>query len=314
MPAIILSIMAATLLWYFNQLGNTVERTFRLKPEIRISEQMIPLQSPRYVTVKVKGEGEKLENIEPRYFTVVADFSNLTDEGEHEGVIRVEVPDYFEGLEISTSPSYLKITLEKKITRAVKVQVNTRGAVKAGYEVEIGVPAPDEVMVTGARSEMAGLEFLETEVVDMEELTENISPGSRFSTLDQTVRLLPIQGGYSSLVFDRDIEILYSVRARELVKQFTVENIYIFQIDSDNRFTYTLEKEYADLKLSGPELLINRLPISKLNLAVELGDISEAGEYILPVIRMFDDVSDEMKEITDLGLEPSEIKVIVEPK
>lgn len=317
-PAILLSLIAAVVLWYFNQLRFTQERSFQVEPQLRISDQMIPLKGPRAVTIRVKGDQEQLINVEPEDFSVIVDLTGSTTEGEHEGRIRVVksgMARHLKGIEVSHTPSLLRITLERKITRPVKVKVNTAGAVRAGYEVEIGVPAPDEVMVTGARSEMAGLEFLETETIDMEELTGTVEAGARSVTLDRRVRLLPVQGGSSSLKFDRNQEILYSVRIRELVKQVTVRDLYINQIGPDASFSYRLNDEYADLLLSGPELVLNRLDVSGLVLGVELDGITAPGEYTLPVIRMFTpEVSETMKQITDLGLEPSEVKVKVELK
>lgn len=317
-PAIIGSLLLAILLWYFNQLRFTEERSFQLEPQLQISDQMIPIRTPRAVTVTVRGDGEQLQNIDPDDFSVVVDFSNKVVEGEYEGkivVVRSGVARHLKGIEVSHSPLLVNVALERKISRPVKVRVNTRGAVKAGYEMDIGVPAPDEVLVSGARSEMERLEYLETEVVDLSQLTQSVEDGQKSVTLDKSVRLLPLQEGTSSLVYNKNIEILYTIRLRELIKQITIKDLYINQIDPNDRFIYKLETEYARLNLSGSELVLNRLNINGFILGVELGAIKAPGEYTLPVIRMFNSsVTEQMTQVIDLGLNPAEIRVVVEEK
>lgn len=318
LPAIMFSLVLAVLLWYFNQIRLTEERSFQIEPTLKISDQMIPLKDPKTFTVKVKGDSNVLRNVDPNDFSIVVDLSNATGEGEHEAIISLErsgIAKHLKGLEVSFSPLSMRLTLEKKVTKQVPVKVNTRGSVKAGYEVEIGVPAPDTITITGPRSEMENLQCIETEVINMEELTKGIEPDTRSTTLDQSVSLLPLKEGSSSFIYNRKQEILYSFRVQEVIKQVSVQNLYLNQIGTLPEFNYHFSTDHAELRLSGPELLLNKLNVDDLTLAVELDEIEAAGVYTLPIIRMFSSESiNLMQRITDLGLFPAEVTVTVTRK
>ena len=315
-PIIIFALVSAVILWYFNQLNYTQEVKFTLVPQLRISEQMIPLKQPKTVNVKVKIARDQLQSLNPDDFTVVADFSNVLTSGEHEGSIRIvrsSAAKYLKGIEVTYSPSILKVTLERKIAKMVKIKVNTTGTVKAGFEVELGIPSPDEIRVIGAKSDMENIEFIETEPIDMEELTKKLNSGIKSLTVDKIIRLMPTQEGTSSLVYNINSEILYSIRIRELIKQISISELYINQLSTNPAFKYKLSHEFATLSLSGPEILLNKLSKNGLVLGVNLDSIDKPGVYSLPVTRIFDtESSNLMKNIIDLGLSPSEIVVTVE--
>ncbi len=317
-PLIIMSLAIAVGLWYFNQLQYTQVRSFQVEPILQISDQMVPIRTPRAVTITIKGALEQLQSIDPNDFQPTIDLKGVLVEGEYGGeidVVLTGVARHLKGIEVSFSPITIPIALERKITKPVKVKVITEGAVKAGYELEIGVPAPDEVLVTGPRSMMENLEFMETEPINLEKLTGTIDEEQKSMTIDQSVMLAAPFDGTASIVFNRDIQILYSCRIKEAIKQITVRDLYVNQIGAQDSFNYQLETEYVRLNLSGPELKLNRLNIAGLIIGIELDGIEAPGEYTIPVIRMFDAQTQEMlSEITDLGLSPSTIKVVVEDK
>ncbi len=317
-PGIILSLVIAISLWLFNQLRLMEDRNFEIEPELYVSDLMIPLEKPGLVKVTIRGDREQLLDVDIKKFRVVLDMRGITEEGKHlvnVNVIREGKEGYSEGLEVSYNPSSFSISVEKRVTKMVPVEVVTTGDVQAGFEIESGVTTPDSVMVTGARSEMEKIQSIKTERVSLEKMTAGIQSGQRSVTIDKNITLLPTQDKATSLIYKTDINILYSILVREKIKQITVGDLYINQIGTVGNLSYSLNQDYADLRLSGPELALNRLDINALVLGVELDSISTPGEYTVPIIRMFDSkVQEQLKDITDLGLVPSEVKVTVKAK
>lgn len=315
-PILLLSFLFAVGLWYFNQLQHTEVRSFQLEPQLQISEKMLPIRAPKAITVTVRGPGEQLQSIDPKDFLLSVDLKGMLTEGEYNGKIeitRMGVARHLKGIEVSFSPVSVPVTLERKITKAVPVQVVTQGNVKTGYELEIGVPTPDTVMVTGPRTLMEKLSFIQTEPVNLEKLTESLPENEQSALLDQSVLLVSPFDSSASVLFNRETEIMYTCQIREIIKQKDFGPLYVNQIGTDEKFRYQLSEEQVRLTLSGPELKLNRLNSDRLIVGVELDFITEPGSYQVPVVRMFDSkTEEELQGITDLGINPPALQVVVE--
>lgn len=317
LPAIMVSLIAAVLLWSFNQLRYTQERTFQVEPTVKISDWMIPLKEPKLVTVTVKGDAEQLRNVDPNDFSIILDLSFVDSEGEHEGFFSLEkkgVAKHLKGLEVSLNPVSLRLYIEKKITKAVPVKIKTSSQVRSGYEIEVGVSSPDTISVSGPRSQIEKLEFIETEMINLEELTHNMEMQERSFIIDKTVRLSQ-DNVESGIIYNRAQEIFCSFRVQEIIKQITVKDLYVNQVGTDPNLNYQLSTDLVDLQLSGPEIILNKLNVNALVLGVDLDHISRPGKYKVPIVRMYDPKQIEgLHRVTDLGLFPAEVEVTVSAK
>lgn len=317
-PAILIAFCIATLLWFFNQVRQTEERTFQIAPTIKISDILTLVKEPNNIAVKVKGDSTQLRNVDPNDLGIIIDLSNVTTEGEHEAQIVLEkkgMARHLQGVEFSFFPISMRVAVETKVTKAIPILVQTKGSVKAGYEAEAGVPAPSFISVTGPRSEIEKLEYVYTELISLDELTKNIDQNSKTTIIDKVVNLQPIGDGSTIFNYNRSQEIFYSFRVQEVIKQVTVENIFVNQIGTSPDFNYKLDNEYVSLRLSGPELILNKLDVNDLIVGIELDSISREGNYTLPVQRMFSSkIGEDLARVTDLGLYPQRINVTVTRK
>ena len=194
------------------------------------------------------------------------------------------------------------------------IKIVTSGQIQSGYEIDVGISSPDTITVSGPRSQIEKLEYIETEQINLEMFTQNIQEDARSFTIDKTVGLAQ-DSENTNILYNRSQEIFCSFRVQEIIKQITVKNLYINQVGTNPDFNYQLETDLAELQLSGPEIVLNKLNVNELILGVDLDDIYSPGRYRRPIIRMYDSKQIEgLHRVTDLGLFPSEVEVVVSAK
>jgi YbbR domain-containing protein len=168
-----LALFSAVLLWGFSQRTATQERGFDI-PVIaaRVPEDLIvTARSSDAVDIRVRGSRSVLRRV-PSDLEYEVDLA-----AAKAGVTNLEVDltalDVGRGAQIvSRSPTQLEFTLERKISRRMRVKANVIGKPADGFEVGETSITPRRLQVTGAESELLRLGEVLTETIDVTGLAQ----------------------------------------------------------------------------------------------------------------------------------------------
>ncbi len=189
-----LALFSAVLLWGFSQRTATQERGFDI-PVIaaRVPENLIvTARSSDAVDIRVRGSRSVLRRV-PSDLEYEVDLA-----AAKAGVTNLEVDltalDVGRGAQIvSRSPTQLEFTLERKISRRMRVKANVIGKPADGFEVGEPSITPRRLQVTGAESEILRLGEVLTETIDVTGLSQSFERVVGAVALGSHTRLDPAE-------------------------------------------------------------------------------------------------------------------------
>lgn len=171
----VVALVSAVLLWGFSQSTATQERGFDI-PVVAVNvadDLILTARSSDAVDIRVRGSRGALRRV-PATLEYEVDLGNAKA-----GVTSIEVDltalDVGRGAQIvSRSPTELEFTLERKISRRMRVVGDVIGKPAEGFVAGEPVISPRRVSVTGAESEVLRLGDVSTETLDLTGATEPI--------------------------------------------------------------------------------------------------------------------------------------------
>ena len=189
-----LALFSAVLLWGFSQRTATQERGFDI-PVIaaRVPEDLIvTARSSDAVDIRVRGSRSVLRRV-PSDLEYEVDLA-----AAKAGVTNLEVDltalDVGRGAQIvSRSPTQLEFTLERKISRRMRVKANVIGKPADGFELGETSITPRRLQVTGAESEILRLGEVLTETIDVTGLAQSFERTVGAVALGPHTRLDPAE-------------------------------------------------------------------------------------------------------------------------
>jgi YbbR domain-containing protein len=171
----VVALVAAVLLWGFSQSTATQERGFDI-PVVAVNvpdDLILTARSSDAVDIRVRGSRGALRRV-PADLEYEVDLSNAK-----QGVTSIEVDltalDVGRGAQIvSRSPTELEFTLERSISRRMRVVADVIGKPAEGFVAGEPSIQPRRVAVTGAESEVLRLGDVSTETIDLTGAAEPI--------------------------------------------------------------------------------------------------------------------------------------------
>jgi YbbR domain-containing protein len=168
---------------------------------------------------------------------------------------------------VSLDPSYLEVTLERRVSRTVDIAAQTSGQLRQAYELGDLQVDPSTVEVSGPRSAVTPLQSVPTEPIDLDGRTE---------TFQTQVRLRPIDPSVTYQNSGR-ITVRVPIRAETIRRQF--DDLPV-EIVNTTRPT-SLSQSTVDLTVEGPRELVNELEANTLHGSIDMSGVSDkpAGTY-----------------------------------
>ena len=297
-PVKVLSVVLAILLFLFHRISSLEERYFSVPLEVRVSENFVPASSyPRNARVTIRGDRESIFNILEEDIAVYADFSQY----EREGIFKSPLDYHKTGsaltvdyLEISLEPSELRIELEEKQTRKVDIIPDILGYPARGFELGQYFLSPEQLTVTGPRSQLENLRSLMTEPVDLSNLRDSINLKVGVSVPDEY---------HISFPDGKSIDFRGIIQETLLIRTFS--DIHMEMENLSQRFTLLSELPRGTIKLQGSQLTLEDTDNSDFSLYVDCSGIDSPGVHRLPVEIVVP------REILVLQYDPKEISVSI---
>jgi YbbR domain-containing protein len=246
----IISLLLALGLWLFVNAG---EHGSQISLQVPVSYRGL---APGYVIVNPHPDSVKIRLSGPRTLLSLTDPGrlrlrlDLTGAGVGQTSFKIS-PDSFSVLRQtsveSVSPSQIVLEIDRIVTREVPVRLVLTGKAAAGYKVEATEVAPATVTIRGPSKELARVEQLETEPLDVSGLGADLT---RSVTLDQPNGMLRVQ--------PEEVTVKVTVTAAITTREF--HDVPVLVRDSD--FKFKVAPTHVSVTLRG-----SALTLAKLNLA-----------------------------------------------
>jgi YbbR domain-containing protein len=187
----LLSVAIAVSLWFFVTYRGHSETTGEAQLEFKNVPQGLEIlrQNIKKVTINIRGHESILNGLKPSDIRVVVDLSN-GKAGEASYYFDINDVKVTKNIKIlRTEPTFVKVTLDESLLRAVQVKPYIVGMPARGYEIKKITVNPAVVSVEGATTEMTRLAALRTEPLDVTGLDADISQNVRVDANGKNVRI-----------------------------------------------------------------------------------------------------------------------------
>lgn len=273
-PAKAICIVAACVLYMFNQHTSLERRSLAVRLNVlQEGEMLCTTHLPSSVSVTIRTNAENISHVNAEGITATLDLNYITKEGNFDVPVLVSLPSNLESLdplEVTVYPEKIKVHLEKNISRAVKVVPYEIGRSPYGYMVKKISVTPPYVEIFGPRSIVENVNALEVGAVVIDEKTESFSERKRIINRN---RLVKIDGA-------SEVEVNVEVGLVQGMKSFSNVPIELKNLNPE----FEIEGNFfANFSIMGAQLVLDEYEILPGVLSADLGAISEAGEYEIPV-------------------------------
>jgi len=294
----LISLFIAIFLWFIVSGGNRGVMDFRVPLQLAglPGKLAIAGEYPDTVDVRVQAPDVILSRLSEAQINVIVDLSKVT-EGEQIIPITADLVHLPGGANVvKVSPSQIKLTIEKKMARKLPVVPSVVGTPKSGFAVRRVSVSPEQVIVEGARSEVASLDQV---------LTTPVSVAERASSFRERVRLV-VPNPRVWLLGDRYAEV--SVEIGERIERRRIEGIPVKLVRSSYRASFQPEK--IAVVVEGPSSLLERLRPSDFRAVVYgKGLVPLAMGYM--VSPKVDIISGKKGNLRIVSIIPKEVKVTI---
>ena len=290
--AILISIAVAFGLWMYviTSVSPGSEETYYNIPVVMDGESMlaernlmITQSSAANVTLKLSGNRTDLYKVNSQNITLKSDLSKVYDEGTHYIGYSISYPgdvasNAFEV--VAQNPKYISITVERRVTKPVPVEVKWIGSTPEGFmsDRENRVLDYSEITISGPASTADLIEKAVIEV-DLTEQKESISQSFHYTLCDAEGN-----GVDASNITTNVEEVRLDVKIRRVKEvELKLDVIYAGGADEINTI---IEINPAKIRLSGGEAVLEELGdsilLGKINLAEILKSQSMTYAIALP--------------------------------
>ena len=272
----ILSLIAAILIVYFNNITALEDRVIVVPLEVRISSALLPAaEVPSSVRITLRGEGEDIVNIISEDIRAFVDLGVYDTAGLHSVSVQIERRGSaltIDPLQVISEPAQLSIRLEPQVTREVAVTPDVQGALAGGYVLDQVTVVPLSVIVSGPQNILDQI----TEVS-----TQPISVSNHTSSSSTRVDLLN-PGPYVTFTGGNSVNVVFAIGEVPVVR--SVDNVAVTVVGLRSRFVTEYDVPQSSVTVRGLPSELEQLDTQNVSLVVDVESINTGGQYNLNLI------------------------------
>jgi YbbR domain-containing protein len=286
----IIAVMLAFLVWFA---VNTEESYPQIFPAVPVSTTNLPpdlalaADVRDTVTVWVSGPQRDLQRVTSGMLSPRIDLSTA-EEGENIFPISAEDLNAPRGVSVTAvEPSEIRVELEHKEQKSVPVSPVTGGEPAEGFQVVGRSTTPDQVVINGPRSAVAGTERIPTSTVDVSGRRESFS---------QRIGLEPPE--HLTIIGPRTVELRIEITERAVTARFN--DIAVEVVNSD--FRVAVNPPQLSVLLGAPPSVLEQIDIQRMRLVIDAEGLQpRAGDYLLePTVQFEQEGLAESIEVIDM--------------
>jgi hypothetical protein len=182
------SIVLAVVLWAYISSAKSGEVKFKLPVNFSGLEEdyIVSKISHKYVVVEIKGNKEDLKNVSSKNIKLQVDLAN-TESGDYRPYkIQYQKIDFTDDFKVELYPEEVKILIEKKVTREVRVIPRYSGSTDKGFMPGKIRVNPEYIKVTGPGSVVRNMSAVYTEEISLENRSAAFRQDIKIEKSDET--------------------------------------------------------------------------------------------------------------------------------
>ncbi len=273
-PAKAVCIVIACLFYIFNRYASLEQKSLPVTLKVVQNGEMVcTTHIPSSVSVTIRTSNEKITQVTANGITATLDLSYFTQEGNFDVPVSVDFPSSvieLDPMQITVYPEKVKVRLERNILKTVKIIPQITGQLQYGYTVTSLGADPGYVSIYGPRSIIESITSISTIGIPVDD---------RESTFSQKVELVNL----NRLIEFKDAnttQVTVNMDYVSGLKTYSGLPVVIKNIaaglETNSKFT-------GNITIKGPQLYLDDFVPNPDTLSVNLGSVTEAGEYDLPV-------------------------------
>ena len=249
--------------------------------EVKGAKSVIDKITEAVALVKLNGETEQFEKV---VSLIALDAQNEKIKG------------------LNFNPSDVKVTLPivaAGTTKTVGIKVNINGSPKEGYWISQITTTPSEIVISGNAGVLKGLNYLETNSIDVENIDKNTT-----RTVD-----LNIPSGIS--IVDNIKQIKVEIKLSSVETQKEVNTGFNYLNLASNLKVDSIDPSNLTIIIGGPADIINNLNSSNIKINLDLSGYKNAGNYSIDISKNMISVPE---GVNIVGYVPSSVRVNIQNK
>ena len=254
----------------------TLESKILVVP-LRVSSNgnMLPASyKPNEVRVSLRGDANEISHISTNDISAVLNLDYYTEPGRYDVPIQVDLSAFamsIEPLEVSVNPAVIPLKIAERVYAQIPVNADIIGEPEEGYHVTNIQVSPRTIQVTGAEPIVKNLSSVMIEPVDITGKNETFTKKSKIYKDNRLVKFEDIS----------DVSVTITIEPIQETKE--IENREVLISGLDSRFLPEVEPFGISFSISGSQIALNQYDSEDFIVQVDCSQITEAGEYELPV-------------------------------
>lgn len=238
----ILCLLLSISLWAIISSTKIGKVTFKCQVEIKNLAQnaVISDMARKYLPVTFEGKKENIKNVSSKNVRLYVDLKNASNGVLKKYKVEIDKQEIPEGVSVSLPVKKIKILVDRKLQKKVRVIANITGSPSKGYMAGRVSITPPNVFIVGPVSEVEKVEVLQTDEIDIE--------GS-VSTVIKTININR-EGLKNIYLNETNVKIIVPIteykRLREIEIPISLKNI-------DDNFNYNMNVSKIKVYFKGNE-------------------------------------------------------------
>ncbi len=172
----LVSILLAVILWAYISSTKSGDIKFKIPVSFRNLDNGLVVSkiSQSNVIIKIYGKTEELKNTQVKNIRAFIDLRRA-EAGKYRSYrveyTKNEVP---EGIDVDLNPEEVKVLVEKKVTKNIRIIPKYSGNAAQGYLIGKIKVVPDTVQVTGPESLLSDIAYIPTREISIDDRTETV--------------------------------------------------------------------------------------------------------------------------------------------
>jgi hypothetical protein len=274
-PAKLISLAAATLLFFFYRYSSLEERSFSVPLKLNLPPGLVVATPyPKSVRVTLRGKAQDISGILEDDLSVSGDLRRFDAEGQYRLPLRVTragIALKVAPLIVKVEPPELRLVLEKEAVKSVKVVPVIKGQPAHGFELTQYGVSPDTVEVSGPRTAVQALKEVKTEEVDVTGSSEDFS----FQ--------IPLTRGNPLIRYPRESTVVFRGIVRPVDEIRNFEQVEIIGIDLNPDLAIAQPLPKGSIRLQGSQLAIEAIPSGSPTLILDCKNVRRPGTARLAI-------------------------------
>lgn len=272
----VICLILAFFLYIYNRTTSLQKKTFTIPLSVEAEGLMMPAADlPKFVKVVVTTTKENMAFIQESDFSAKVNLDNYAEPGEYVVPVSVSVSDKLELLdtfECRSKTEAVNVLLDEKILKYVPVEVASSGTPAYGYRISQYDISPATVKVVGPSRIVEKTKRIYTKKVIVDGAARSFSLDVKLdSRFNSKIKILP----------EGDFKVTVKIEPEEETRKYEKIVPSVQNLDENLEISGALPE--IQISVSGEMLALDDFAPENGVVFVDLKDISEAGEYEVPL-------------------------------